>query len=68
MAKKKKETEFNVRCYDCHHAVLHQWDNNPVVAYCNKLKTREVAKTPRKCEGYKESKKEPEIIKLTHFK
>lgn len=66
MAKKTEKT--NVKCFDCYHAVLQQWDNNPVVAYCNKTRMREVANTIRTCDRYKNNPEKPEVIKLTRFR
>lgn len=68
MAKKKSETIDNIRCFDCKKAVLLQWDNNPIIAVCNKLKTREVAMTIRSCPHYAKNPAKPEIIRKTHFK
>lgn len=68
MTKKHKEADFKVQCYDCHHAVLYQWDNNPIIAFCNKFSKHEVAKSVRKCVSYKVRNNQPKIIKLTHFK
>lgn len=68
MAKKKTETAQKVKCYDCRHAVLYQWDNTPIIAWCNKNKVKDVAMTPRKCGQYHESWKEPEVMKRTHFR
>lgn len=68
MAKNVKPIPVAVRCYGCRHAVLYKWDNNPIVAFCNKFKTRDAAMTPRRCDNYKEGKTKPEIIKLTHYR
>lgn len=64
----KKEEKQKVKCHDCKHAVLQQWDNNPVIAFCNEHKSRDVAMTPRLCSEYKERKGEPKVQKLTHFR
>lgn len=69
MAKKKTpETTTNIRCFDCKRAVLLQWDNNPIIAVCNKFKTREVAMTIRSCHHFAKISGSPEIMRKTHFK
>lgn len=67
MAKKQKQPAGKVRCYDCNHAVLQQWDNNPIIAYCNKKKTRDVAMTIRKCAEFTQNKKQPEVQMLKRY-
>ena len=47
MAKKEK---VKVRCIDCRHPKLMQWDNNPVIAKCPFLLYKQVANALRECE------------------
>lgn len=62
----KKEVE-KIQCYTCKHAVLQQWDKNPIVAYCNKSGCRDTAMTLRICKDYEINKEEPEVKHLTRF-
>lgn len=68
MAGKKQVAPEKVRCYDCRYAALQQWDNNPIIAYCNKNKVRDVAMVVRKCNQYMQNKKEPKVMKLTRIR
>lgn len=63
----KKQEEKAVRCIDCKLAVLQRWDNNPVVAYCNHYRVREVANTLRRCQHFICNPSEPQVMQLTRF-
>ena len=54
MAKKAPNTI--VRCIDCKFATLMQWKKNPIIAACSKKNgDRDVARTQRVCEYYREN-------------
>jgi hypothetical protein len=63
----KKTNLEKVQCYTCRHAVLQQWDNNPVVAYCNKHGLRDTAMTFRLCKEYSLNKEVPEVKHLKRY-
>lgn len=47
---KKKEKPKCVRCIDCAKAEIHQWANNPLIAFCcGNPEKRTVANTPSVC-------------------
>lgn len=65
MAKKKEKEK--VRCIECFHAELMQWDNNPIISKCPFLLYRQVANSVRECESFKKSFSEKPIKKFTHY-
>jgi hypothetical protein len=66
MAKKKEKVK--VKCIDCKHPELMQWDNNPIIAKCPYLLYKQVANSLRECDMYTKTLLRNEIIKLTHLK
>lgn len=62
----KKEPKAKVKCIDCIHSELTQWDNNPVIAKCPFLLYRQVANAIRECNKYQKSYHVKNIKKLTH--
>lgn len=65
---KKKEKVEKVRCMDCKHHMLLQWDDNPVIVACIHLACgKDVANTPRECPKYIKRGTPPQIKKLSHY-
>ena len=62
----KKQQKEKVRCINCIHSELFQWDENPVIAKCPNLLYRQVANAQRTCDNYIAAKLAKEITKLTH--
>lgn len=66
MQKQKKEETF-VQCLECKRSALFQWDNNPIIAACQKG-GRDVANLKRKCPNFIKADELPKPIKhLTHY-
>lgn len=63
---KKQEAE-KVRCIECEHSELMQWDNNPVIARCPFLLYRQVANILRVCNRYDNASSTKHITKYTHY-
>lgn len=64
MAKKEK---VKVRCIECKHPELMQWDNNPVIAKCPYLLYKQVANSLRECDLFSKTMFKKEIKKFTHL-
>lgn len=62
-----KKTINRVRCIECRHPQLFQWDNNPVIAKCPFLLYRQVANSPRACDQFEKAPFKKQITKLTHL-
>lgn len=63
----KKEPKQKVKCFDCKHPELMQWDNNPIIAKCPHLLYRQVANTLRTCSLFAKRTGQPIIKHLTHL-
>lgn len=55
-----KQTNIQVRCYDCVHASLLQWCTDPVISNCQ-LYGRKVAVSMRFCQDFKKRNTVPSI-------
>ena len=65
MAKKEK---VKVRCIECEHPELMQWDNTPIIAKCPFLIYKQVANILRECGMFSKTMFQKEIKKLSHLK
>ena len=59
----KKQEKVKVRCIECKHPELMQWDNNPVIAKCPFLLYRQVANSLRECDLFSKTMFKKEIKK-----
>lgn len=62
----KKTEKEKVRCINCIHSELFQWDENPVIARCPNLLYRQVANVLRTCDNYSKALSPKRIKKMTH--
>lgn len=62
----KKASNPKVRCIECRHAELMQWDNNPVISKCPHALYRQVANSLRSCSFYERRMRPPTIKNFTH--
>lgn len=62
---KKQEAE-KVRCIECLHSELMQWDKDPIIAKCPLRLYRQVANTLRICKEFEPAKGEKHITKYTN--
>lgn len=62
----KKTEKEKVRCINCIHSELFQWDSNPVIAKCPNLLYRQVANVLRICDNYSKALSPKEIKKMTN--
>lgn len=63
----KKQEKVKVRCIECKHPELMQWDNNPVIAKGPFLLYRQVANSLRECDLFSKTMFQKEIKKFTHL-
>ena len=61
-----KKTINRVKCIECKHAELMQWDNNPVISKCCHHIYRQVANALRSCTLFEKSMKQKTIKHYTH--